>query len=75
MAKQYVDQEYLARVGKRLFEIREDRKITQEALAELADIDPRQIGRIERAENNSSISLIKKIADVLNIRVGEILDI
>ncbi len=75
MAKQYRDEDYLQKVGKRLIEIRNERKMGQEGLAELTGFDTRQIGRIERAETNSSISLIKKIADALKIRVGDILDV
>ncbi|PWG78105.1 helix-turn-helix domain-containing protein [Pararcticibacter amylolyticus] len=75
MAKQYIDQDYLELVGQRIIQIRQDKKLSQEKFAELVDIDTRQLGRIERAEHNSSISLVKKIADALNISVGSILDL
>jgi transcriptional regulator with XRE-family HTH domain len=74
MAKQYRDQEYLERIGERIVSLRERLDISQEELAELSGLDPRQIGRIERAENNSSISLIKKIADSMKMEVKELLD-
>lgn len=74
MAKYYRDQEYLVRVGIRLASIREKKNISQELLADLTGFDTRQIGRIERAESNSSISIIKKIADVLNVRISDLLD-
>lgn len=75
MAKQYKDDKYLQKVGKRLTEIRSQKKLSQEALAELTGLDTRQIGRIERAETNSTISMIKKIADSLDLEVGDILNI
>ena len=75
MAKQYRDQDYLIKVGKRLVELRAEYKLSQEALERLSGIDTRQIGRIERAEGNSNVSLIKKIADSLNINVSQILDV
>ena len=75
MAKQFRDQKYLEKVGKRIVAQRERMGISQEMLAELTGLDTRQIGRIERAENNSSISLIKKIADSLKIRISELLDV
>lgn len=74
MGKQYRDQEYLVKIGKRIVEIRDLRKITQEKLAELTKIDTRQIGRIERAETNASISSLKLIADHLKISVSDLLD-
>jgi len=74
VGKQYRDQEYLVKIGKRIVEIRDLRKITQEKLAELTQIDTRQIGRIERAETNVSISSVKLIADHLKISVSDLLD-
>ncbi len=75
MGKQYKNQEYLNRVGKRLVKIREEKKITQEQLQELTNFDTRQIGRIERAETNASISIIKAIADALKIEISELLNV
>jgi len=75
VGKQYKNQEYLNRVGKRLVKIREEKKITQEQLQELTNFDTRQIGRIERAETNASISIIKAIADALKIEISELLNV
>ena len=75
MGKQFKNQSYLERVGKKLVEIRERENITQEKLQELTGFDTRQIGRIERAESNTSISMIKEIADALKIKVSEIVDV
>ena len=75
MAKQFRDQKYLEKVGKRIVSLREGLGISQEKLSELSGLDTRQIGRIERAENNSSISLVKKIADSLKVKVSELVDV
>jgi transcriptional regulator with XRE-family HTH domain len=75
MAKQYRDQDYLVKIGKRLVELRAEYKLSQEALERLSGVDTRQIGRIERAEGNTNISLIKKLADSLGIKVSQILDV
>jgi len=75
MAKYYKDQAYLEKVGKRLIEIRDSKKISQEKLQELSGIDTRQIGRIERAENNATISIIKKLTDSLKIKMSDLLDV
>lgn len=50
MAKQYRDQDYLVKVGKRLVELRAEYKLSQEGLERLSGVDTRQIGRIEKAE-------------------------
>ena len=75
VGKQYKNQDYLERVGKRLVDIRTQKNISQEKLQELSGFDTRQIGRIERAETNASISIIQKIASALNIEVSELLDV
>ncbi len=75
MGKQYKNQQYLVRVGKKLVELREKQKITQERLQELTGFDTRQIGRIERAETNASISIIKAIAEALQLNISELLDV
>jgi transcriptional regulator with XRE-family HTH domain len=73
--KNYRDQEYLNKVGLRIVEVRKDKNISQEYLAELTSLETRQIGRIERAETNTNISLIKLIATALKIKVSDILDV
>lgn len=46
---------------------------TQEELAEIINISPRQLQRIEKDENKTKIETIKKIIQVLNIPDEEIL--
>ena len=46
---------------------------TQEQLAELIDISWRQLQRIEKNENNTKISTLKKIIRILNIPDEDIL--
>ncbi len=46
---------------------------TQEELAEIINISPRQLQRIEKDENKTKIETIKKIIKVLNIPDEEIL--
>ncbi len=46
---------------------------TQEQLAELIDISWRQLQRIEKNENNTKISTLKKIIQILNIPDDDIL--
>ena len=44
-------------------------------MQELTDFDTRQIGRVERAETNATLSIIKKIADDLDVDVSELVDV
>ncbi|WP_090777803.1 helix-turn-helix domain-containing protein [Pedobacter sp. ok626] len=74
MIRNYRDQEYLNKVGKRIVNIRKGKNITQEKLAELCDLEVRTIGRIERAETNVTISIIKAIGIALKVSASEILD-
>lgn len=57
--------------------IRAERKaksLSQEALAELADIDRSYMGGIERGEHNIAIMNLLKIANALGIRTSSLLD-
>ena len=58
----------------KLKKIREKRKLSQENLALLCNIDRTHIGRIERLERNPSLDILSKIAIGLNISLSELLD-
>lgn len=60
--------------AKRLTQIRNERKLTQEDLALLCDIDRTHIGRIERCERTPGLEVLDKIAIGLNIPLKELLD-
>ena len=74
MVKNYRDQPYLDKLGQRIIALRKLKNITQEKLAELCDLDVRTIGRIERAETNATISIVKLIADVFKMKASELFD-
>lgn len=48
--------------------------ITQEKLAELLDISPRQMQRIENGSSETSLKTLKKIIKVLNISDEDIVE-
>lgn len=53
-------------------EIRKKRRrsgLTQEKLAEKADLHPNYLGRVERGEEYVSLLALRKIAKALNVRV------
>lgn len=56
-------------IGNRIAEERLDQEISQEKLAELANLSKNIIGMIERAETSPSLENIYKIALALNIKM------
>lgn len=50
------------------------RKYTQEQLAEIINISPRQLQRIEKKEEKTKIETLKKIIKILQIPDNEILE-
>jgi transcriptional regulator with XRE-family HTH domain len=59
--------EILKLFGERVREIRTERNLSQERLAELAGLDRNYIGQIERAERNVALVNIIRIAKALEI--------
>lgn len=57
--------------GKRLKEIRKSRNITQEQLAEIVGLEPKQICRIENGACFTTFEKLQKIAQTLNIELYE----
>lgn len=49
------------------------RQLTQEDLADLANIDRTYVSQIERAVNNPSLQVIAKLASALNVCVIDLL--
>ena len=47
--------------------------MTQDALANMADISPKYLGEIERGNTNLSITVLCKIADALEIEPSDLL--
>ncbi len=59
-------------LGKRIQQIRKSRKITQERLAELINIDPKNVSKIENGNSYPSAETLTAIAIALNINVYEL---
>ncbi len=56
-----------ARVGLRIREVREEKSLSQEKLAGLADLHRAYIGQIERGEKNIGLKNLEKIATALGV--------
>ncbi len=66
------DQKYIQAFGKHLRKLRKDNDLSQEDLANDADIPINQIGRIDRAEVNTTISTMRAISKALNIHITDL---
>ena len=71
---QYKDQEYLIQLGLHIESLRKNSGKSYDEFAKLCGLNRRQLRRIEKAETNSSISLLKKIADSLNLKMSDLLN-
>ena len=60
--------------GKRLAEIRNQKKITQEKFAFDIGVDRTYISYIERGERNPSLFLLYKIAKELKIKLSDLIN-
>jgi transcriptional regulator with XRE-family HTH domain len=68
--------EYLIKkkFGERLRKMRQEKRLSQEALSFACGLDRTYIGGIERGERNPSLININKIADALNISLKDLFD-
>lgn len=57
------------RIGKRIAEIRKSKGLSQVKLAELTDIAPGNIARIETGRYSTGIDILSKIADALGYKL------
>ena len=64
--------EILRLFGERLREIRTERGLTQEQLAEAAGVDRNYIGQIERGERNVALVNIVTIAGALKVQPADL---
>ena len=61
-------------LGKRIKEIRKARKMTQPELAEIIDVDPKYISRLETGTSTPSLDTIINIADAFDTSLCELFD-
>lgn len=66
------DKEYLKQFAQRVRTLREAQGISQEKLAERADLHRTYVGMVERLERNPSLVCIHKIANGLGIDIKEL---
>lgn len=64
---------FYRRMGSRVIVERKRKKLSQEELAALAEIDRTYLARIEEGKANPSVKILNKIARKLKIRIDELL--
>jgi transcriptional regulator with XRE-family HTH domain len=63
----------LLAIGATIRAAREARGMSQEDLALKSDVDRSYLGRVERGDNNAAILTLQRIADVLNVKLSDLL--
>ena len=66
--------EIASQVGARLRAYRQQSRLSQEALAELAGVHPTYIGQLERGEKNASLETIEKVCRALQLPMAKLFD-
>ncbi|MCG6189112.1 helix-turn-helix domain-containing protein [Maribellus maritimus] len=68
-------EDFLKKIGKNIVRLREKKGLRQIDLAIELDIDDSSLRRIESGRTNPTILTLKKIADVLEVNLSEIVDV
>ncbi|OGL47592.1 MAG: hypothetical protein A2W05_10940 [Candidatus Schekmanbacteria bacterium RBG_16_38_10] len=61
-------------IGKRLKELRRSKQLSQEQLAEKADINSKYLSRMERGTENPTLDMLIKLSNALEVEMWEIFD-
>lgn len=67
------DQEFIDKFGANLQVVRKSKGMSQEKLADLAEIPRSQVSTIERGVGNPTLDTIKLLADVLGVEIQELI--
>ena len=58
------------KIGSRIRQLRQEKHLSQEAFADLCELDRTYISSIEKGKRNVSIINLEKIANALNIKLS-----
>jgi XRE family aerobic/anaerobic benzoate catabolism transcriptional regulator len=68
------DPEFLATLGRRVREAREQRGMARKVLSRIADVSERYLAQLEAGEGNASVVLLRRVAGALGVRLTDLLD-
>ena len=60
--------------GMRIKELRRSKHLSQEQLAEKADINPKYLSRMERGTENPTLDMLIKLSNALEVEMREMFD-
>ncbi len=66
--------DFLIRLGKRIKELRNSRKLTLERLSYINGLEPSTVMRIEKAQTVAKITTLLKLAQAFDISLTELLN-
>ncbi|QBZ98574.1 hypothetical protein GS03_02083 [Flavobacterium sangjuense] len=70
----FVNMDIKQRLGLKIKELRKQKGLSQERLANLAEIDRTYLPTIEKGERNVSIEVVEKLAKALDVKVKDLFD-
>ena len=68
------DPEFLANLGRRVRNAREQRGMARKVLSRAADVSERYLAQLEAGEGNASVILLRRVAAALGVRLPELLE-
>lgn len=66
---------FLKKLGRQIAQIRKQKNLTQVELADIAKMDDSSIRRIESGRNNSSIIILLRLAEALEVPLNDLVEI
>ncbi len=67
--------DFYLKLGKKIYKLRRGLKLSRERFSELAGINDYYLGEIERGEKKASLDILFKIANILGLKIHELLNI
>lgn len=68
----YAAKEHRLQFGKRVLELRSERKWTQERLAEEASMDRSYLANLEAGARNPTLDVIQRLAEALEVSLADL---
>jgi XRE family transcriptional regulator, aerobic/anaerobic benzoate catabolism transcriptional regulator len=73
--ERFSDDAFLAALGRKVRELRDQRGLARKVLAEAADVSERYLAHLESGSGNASIVLLRRVASALNVRLTDLLSV